>query len=65
MAQIFAIRLQKCLPKIISEHQNGYIKGRFIGFNIRTIIDVISYTNDTVKGVVSEALPRLTYKLYK
>ena len=43
LAQTFAIRLQKVLPKIISEFQNGYIKGRFIGYNIRTIIDIINY----------------------
>ena len=32
-----------------SEYQNGYIKGRFIGYNIRTIIDVINYTNSNKK----------------
>ena len=41
-AQMFAIRLQEVLPEIISEYQNGYIKGRFIGYNIRTIIDIIN-----------------------
>jgi hypothetical protein len=45
LAQVFAIRLQKVLPKIISEFQNGYIKGRFIGYNIRTIVDIINYSN--------------------
>ena len=45
IAQIFAIRLQKVLPTLIGETQNGYIKGRFIGYNIRTIIDIINYTN--------------------
>ena len=41
LAQIFSLRLQKILPNIISECQNGYIKGRFIGYNIRTIVDII------------------------
>ena len=45
LAQVFAIRLQKVLSKIISEFQNGYIRGRFIGYNIRTIVDVINYAN--------------------
>ena len=48
-AQIFAIRLQKVLPKLISEFQNGYLKNRYIGFNIRTIIDVINYSNKNNK----------------
>jgi hypothetical protein len=49
IAQIFAIRLQEVLPSIISEFQNGYIKGRFIGYNIRTIIDVINHANNNKK----------------
>ena len=47
IAQLFAMRLQKVLPKIISEHQNGYIKNRFVGYNIRTICDIILYTSST------------------
>jgi hypothetical protein len=39
LAQTLAIRLQKILPEIISKNQNGYLEGRFIGINIRTIID--------------------------
>ncbi len=35
-----AIRLQKVLPFIINEDQTGYIKGRFIGQDIRIIEDV-------------------------
>ena len=46
IAQIFARRIQECFPKIISEYQNGYIKGRFIGFNIRTIIDIIDFSSE-------------------
>jgi exonuclease III len=49
IAQVFAIRLQEVLPSIISEFQNGYIKGRFIGYNIRTIIDVINHANNNKK----------------
>ena len=35
---------QKVLPTIISKDQSGYLKGRFIGENIRTIFDTIEYT---------------------
>ena len=44
IAQVFSKRLQKVLPTIISEFQNGYIQGRYIGYNIRTIIDIINFS---------------------
>ena len=34
------MRLQKVITKIISTEQTGYIKKRFIGTNIRAILDV-------------------------
>lgn len=45
LAQCLAQRLQRVLPDIVSKDQNGYMKGRFIGNNIRTIIDVIEKSN--------------------
>ena len=39
------MRLQKVLPNIISEHQNGYVKNRYVGYNIRTIADVVHFTS--------------------
>ena len=41
---MLAQRLQKVLPKIISLDQQGYIKDRYIGYNIRQIQDIIDYT---------------------
>lgn len=43
----FAIanRLQKVLGKIINTDQSGYLRGRFIGSNIRLIEDVIDFTD--------------------
>ena len=43
-AKLLASRLQKVLPAIISSEQSGYLKGRFIGNNIRNILDVLEYT---------------------
>ena len=43
LARVLAERLQKILPKIISLDQQGYIKNRYIGYNIRQIQDVIDY----------------------
>ena len=36
-----AARIAKVLPSLIHEDQTGYIKGRFIGQNIRLIADII------------------------
>ena len=41
--KILANRLQNVLSKLISHDQTGYVKGRFIGFNIRKTLDVIDY----------------------
>lgn len=38
-----AIRLQSVIGNIIGEEQTGYIKGRYIGQNVRLIEDVIDY----------------------
>ena len=40
-----ASRIRKVLPKIINNDQTGFLKGRFIGENIRLIDSIISYTN--------------------
>ena len=43
LAFVLALRLQKIMQKTISDDQSGYIKTRFIGFNIRTIDDLIDH----------------------
>ena len=42
LTKALAIRLQKILPKIVSSDQVGYISGRYIGENIRTIADLMT-----------------------
>ena len=37
------------LPKIINPNQTGYIKGRFIGENVRLIQDIMFYTKQEEK----------------
>ena len=53
LAKVLAHRLEDPLPKIISEDQTGFIKGRHSFANIRRLID-IAYTKNTV--VVPEAV---------
>ncbi|PJE77613.1 hypothetical protein CI610_03460 [invertebrate metagenome] len=43
-AYVLASRLKPLMKKLVSTDQNGYIKDRFIGYNIRQIQDVIDYS---------------------
>jgi hypothetical protein len=45
LTKVLATRMQSVLDEIVSPDQNGYIKGRFIGENIRLISDIIEYKN--------------------
>ena len=44
LTKTIAKRLEKVLPKIINSDQTGYVKGRFIGENVRLIQDVMFFT---------------------
>ena len=45
LTKLLASRLQIVIPDLISIDQSGYIKGRYIGENIRNIYNVIQYTS--------------------
>ena len=45
LTKSLALRLHKVLPSVINLDQTGFLKGRFIGENIRTIADLIDYTS--------------------
>jgi hypothetical protein len=44
IGKILATRLQQVLPTIIHDDQSGYLKGRFIGQNIRILEDITFFT---------------------
>ena len=52
LAFVLAARLQSVMQDLIHSDQSGYIKKRFIGHNIRTIQDLISYAEKFNKGVL-------------
>ncbi len=46
MSKSLANRFIKYLPKLINDNQTGYVKGRNISENIRTIADILEYLKD-------------------
>ena len=53
LTKAIAKRLEKVLPKIINPNQTGYIKGRFIGENVRLIQDIMFYTKQEEKSGIA------------
>ena len=43
IAKCLAGRLEKVLPKIVSQSQFAYIKDRYIGENVRAVTDINDY----------------------
>ena len=47
IAKCLALRLKKVLQEIINSDQTGFLPGRYIGENIRLVLDMIDFTNTT------------------
>ena len=43
---MFANRLKRCIDYLIHPDQSGFLKGRYIGTNIRLILDIMEYANE-------------------
>ncbi len=52
LAFVLANRLHKVLKKLISPEQVAYIKGRYIGQNIRLVLDIIKKAKDENKEAI-------------
>ena len=46
LANVLASRLHTVIGKLISPEQTAYIRGRYIGENVRLLLDVIEYTKE-------------------
>ena len=44
-SKAIAKRIEPILPDLISSDQNGFVKGRYVGENIRLISDIMDYTS--------------------
>ena len=53
MTKVLSMRLNKVLAAIINRDQNGFIKGRYIGENVRLILDILTRTkNEDIGGLL-------------
>jgi len=53
LAYAIAQRLKEVLPSVIHSDQKGYVKNRYIGFNIRQIQDVIDHSEKfNIEGAI-------------
>ena len=53
VAKVMANRLAKVIHKLVAPEQTGFIKGRFIGDNLRLISDIIEYCElDQIEGIL-------------
>ena len=59
LTKSIANRLKTVLPDLISHEQTGYLKGRYIGENVRLILDLINFCE---KNVVPGALLFLDFE---
>jgi hypothetical protein len=54
LTKAIATRLKMVLPSVIHPDQVAYLKGRYIGQNIRTIIDIMDYTKqNNLQGIIA------------
>ena len=54
LAKTLANRLHKVITKIIADDHVGYIKGWYIGENIRKIFDILNYTEeDDIDAIIA------------
>ena len=52
MSKVIATRIKNVLPNIIHHNQSGYVKDRYIGETVRSIYDLMDFTDsENISGL--------------
>ena len=53
VAKVIALRLGRVVSRLVSADQTGFLKGRYIGDNLRLMSDILHYTkSENIPGVI-------------
>ena len=53
MSKVIATRIKNVLPNIIHHNQSGYVKDRYIGETVRSIYDIMDFTDrENISGLL-------------
>ena len=53
ISKVIAARVKNVLPSIIHHNQTGYVKDRYIGDTVRSIFDIMEFTNyENIPGIL-------------
>ena len=53
ISKVIAVRVRNVLPNIIHHNQTGYVKDRYIGETVRSIFDIMEFTdNGNIPGIL-------------
>ena len=53
ISKVIAVRVKNVLPNIIHHNQTGYIKDRYIGETVRSIFDIMEFTDtENIPGIL-------------
>ena len=53
ISKVIAVRVRNVLPNIIHHNQTGYVKDRYIGETVRSIFDIMEFTdNENIPGIL-------------
>ena len=53
ISKVIAVRVKNVLPSIIHHNQTGYVKDRYIGETVRSIFDIMEFTDpENIPGIL-------------
>ena len=53
ISKVIAVRVKNVLPSIIHHNQTGYVKDRYIGETVRSILDIMEFTDkENIPGIL-------------